>query len=167
MAARLHGINIDPHQEFELCRNLWGNPIKSEEKVQDNWISVSGIIKILSHLNIPSSYYGVPENTDTAVQHIMDSLSEGKQVIFASVPSPKYPFPENPFSRHSHYVLCAGFSKDGKIVVANSSKNATAFIQLVDADVIAKALSYSSEPLDMTWGEMKYFSNCTGYVIVG
>lgn len=50
MAARMNGVkDIDPQKEFELCRKLWGSP-KSH---QNNAITICGIDKILTELNVP------------------------------------------------------------------------------------------------------------------
>lgn len=59
MVARLHGVNIDPHIEFEYCRKHWGIP-KKEHPHQGNWISVSGIVKVLTHFHITAECFGVP-----------------------------------------------------------------------------------------------------------
>lgn len=166
MAARLHGVKIDPHIEFEYCRNHWGTP-KREQPHQGNWLSVSGIVKVLTSFQISAECFGVPINGEKeAVEHILEALSAGKHVIIWSEPSER--FPENPFSKGSHYVLAVGFNNDGKIVIANSSEKWTSEgVQLVDADTIGKALFLGSEPMDMTWGESERYSNCSGYVVVG
>ena len=166
MAARLHGVNIDPHTEFAYCRQQWGIPQK-ELPYQENWISVSGIVKVLTQLNIKAEGFGVPVNKEKiSAEHILKALSEGKQVIIWSQPSEK--FPDNPFSKGSHYVLAAGYDANGKIVIANSSEKWTSTgIQLVDALTIEKALYSGSQPLDMTWGESKRHADCAGYVVVG
>jgi hypothetical protein len=167
MAARLHGVAINPHTEYEQCRRLFGEPRQDGNPAQDHFMSVSGIVKVLTGFQIQADYFGVPENgADNAVRHILASLSEGKQVIFWSHPSEN--FPQNPFSQNEHYVLAAGFSEKGKIVIANSSeKAAPEGVQLVDSNAVAAALAPGSEPADITWGEPEHLHNCSGYVVVG
>lgn len=165
MAARLHGVDIDPYMEFDYCRSHWGAPGK-EEPIQGNWISLSGVVKVLAHFKINAECFGVPiDGEKSAVEHILKSLSQGKQVIFWSEPSER--FPENPFSKGAHYVFAVGYNEEGKIVIANSSEKWTPDgIQLVDAATIGKALFLGSDPLDMTWGEPGRRSNSAGYVVI-
>lgn len=167
MAARLHGVDLNPYEEFEYCRKNWGTPISEGKRRQLNWISVSGIVKVLTSFGIPAACFGVPVGGEyEAADHIVAALKEGKQVIIWSEPSEK--FPENPFSKGSHYVLAVGFDENGKIVIANSSeKLTTEGVQLVDSETIAKSLFQGSEPWDMTWGEPENYSNSAGYVVVG
>jgi len=166
MALRLNGIyNIDPHDEFTLCRELWGEPQKDREFPQDNLQSVSGITKILHHYGIAAEYFGV-KDLKTARKHIETALKTGKQVIFWSHPTED--FPENPFSKHEHYVLAVGYTEDGQIMVANSSERWTQTgVQLVNIETIKKALFLGADPIDMTWGERDHYINCAGYVVVG
>ena len=161
MALNLHGIKIDPHEEFTLCRKLWGEP----KEHQGNYQTVSGITEILAHYGVSACRCGVPSRK-RAARRIQKALESGKQVIFWS--KPREDFPENPFSKGSHYVLAVGYTKDGQILVANSSqKSAPSGVQTVDIDTIAQALYLGAAPRYMTWGERDRHINCAGYVIVG
>lgn len=165
MALNLNGVKINPHEEFTLCRKLWGAPNREKEFPQDNLQSVAGITKILNYHGVKAEYFGVG-NLDEVKDHFETSLKEGKQIIFWS--HPKEEFPENPFSKYEHYVLAVGYTQDGKILVANSSEMWTEqAIHLVDIEVIVKALFWGAKPIDMTWGERDHYVNCSGYVIVG
>lgn len=167
MAARLHGVDIDPYREFELCRKLWGAPDENGTPSKINYISVCGITKILAHLGIKASFYGVPKGTAAkAARHIVESLEEGKMVIICSVPNEEYP--DNPFSKGAHYVLAVGFTEDGKILIANSSVTpAPTGIQLVDEEMIMKAVYRDADPdTDGTWGELPNVYRSAGYVVV-
>lgn len=167
MALQLHGIQINPHEEYELCRKLWGVPNENGKPIQHHFMSISGISKIMKHFNIPAKCYNVPESDFSQTKSIIISaLSEGKQVAFWSQPSPN--FPENPFSKGEHYVMAIGFLEDGKIAVANSSeKMAPQGVQGVTFETIEKALYHGSEPTDMTWGEPEHYNNCAGFVVIG
>lgn len=165
MAANLHGVEITPYEEYENCRKMWGEP---KEGKQYHYMSVTGIRKSLNSFGVTAQEYGVisEERLDDVKAHIIQSLSEGKQVIFWSDPTER--FPENPFSKGEHYVLAAGFDENGKIVVLNSSERWTAEgIQLVDIDTIVRALRWDSDPQDTTWGEPGNHEHCSGYVVVG
>jgi hypothetical protein len=65
--------------------------------------------------------------------------------------------------------MAVGYTKEGKILVANSSeKRAPEGVQLVDIATIAKALQLGADPVDLTWGERcPVRSRYAGYVIVG
>jgi len=159
MAANLHGKTLNPYGEYLFCRELWGPPGEH----QDHFQTVSGIVKVLTHLGVKAKAFGVPDR-DAALVRILDALAAGKQVIFWSQPGEH--FPENPFSQSAHYVLAAGIQPDGKILIANSSEKAAPDgIQTVKADEIGKALYEGSTAEDLTWG-VDDFSSCAGYVIV-
>lgn len=165
MALRLNGIDIDPHREFTLCRQLWGAPVREREFPQDNLQSVAGITKIINHFGVKAEYFGVPD-LKAAEKHFEDALKTGKQVIFWSHPTPE--FPENPFSKNEHYVLAVGYTEEGKILVANSSERWTATaVHEVSMQTIMRALFFGADPIDMTWGERDHYINCSGYVVVG
>jgi hypothetical protein len=165
MALRLNGIdNIDPHGEFTLCRQLWGAPVREREFPQDNLQSVSGITKIINHFGVKAEYFGIPDLA-AAEKQFDAALKAGKQIIFWSHPTPE--FPENPFSKHDHYVMAVGYMPDGKILVANSSRWAATTAQVVDMQTIMRALFIGADPIDMTWGERDHYINCSGYVVVG
>lgn len=163
MAANLHGVKIDPYEEYLHCRKLWGPP---GEK-QYHFMSLPGIQKILASFGIPSEIYGVKTGEgEKAAAHIMEALRQEKLVIFVSEPSDR--LPDNPFSTGLHYVMCVGFAEDGSVIVANSSRRATdKGVQLTDEKTIAAAIYQNCEPGGMTWGEMERFYNGCGYVIVG
>ncbi len=165
MALNLHGIKITPHEEFALCRKLWGAPVREREFPQDNLQSVAGITKILKYHGVKAEYFGVYD-LKTVKEHFERSLKEGKQIIFWSHPTES--FKENPFSQFEHYVMAVGYTKDNKILVANSSEKwAEEGVQIVDIETILKALFLGASPIDMTWGERDHYINCSGYVVVG
>lgn len=165
MALRLNGVcNMDPHKEFTTCRQLWGEPKKDREFPQDNLQSVSGITKILQHYGVKAEYFGVPD-LDKAEKHFDEALKVGKQIIFWSHPTED--FPDNPFSPNEHYVMAVGYTPEGKILVANSSRWAATAVQIVDMQTIMRALYLGAAPIDMTWGERDHYINCAGYVVVG
>lgn len=167
MAANLYGISIDPDEEYELCIKLWGKFNDKATPPQAGFQTASGITKVLHHFNIPAEFFGTKEQgIDKACEHIISSLSNGKQVIFWSHPTDE--FPDNPFSPGEHYVLACGFDENGKIVVANSSNRVSGDgIQLVDISAIKKSLHIASEPQDRTWGELDCLEKDAGYVVVG
>lgn len=152
MALCLHGVQINPYEEYELCRALWGAPRAEDPYCQDHFASISGITKIMAHFGVPAEYFGVPHGgSDAAAEKIENYLREGKLVIFWS--SPKR-YPDNPFSSGSHYVLAAGITAEGKILIANSGSRTTAKngIHLTDRATIARALFEGSTPEECTWG---------------
>ena len=167
MALNLNGITINPHEEFTLCRKMWGEPRMGEPLFEDNFISASGITKVISSFGIAAQTFGVPMGkAEDAAQHIENMLKDGKQVIFWSHPSEK--LPDNPFSKGEHYVLAVGFERNGNILIANSSENAAVSdgIQTTDRATIAKVLQEGCEPMDFTWGRYDLVHS-GGYVIVG
>ena len=167
MAAKLHHVDIDPHQEYCLCRDLWGPPMElPDDKGQDHFQSMAGIVKILTKLNISAACYGIKDQgVHHALDHILVSLKEGKLVIFASNPDH---FPNNPFSSGYHWVMAVGFMEDGKILIANSSERATpSGVQFVTPDIIERALFYNATVgTDLTWGELERLHEGCGYIVI-
>jgi len=165
MALNLHGIKITPHEEFALCRKLWGEPVRDQEFPQGNYQSIPGIAKILQYHGVKAECFGVPTQ-ESAAKQIEAALREGKQVIFWS--NPNADFPENPFSVGEHYVMAVGYTEQGEILVANSSeRKAPTGMNLVDINTIVRALFLGSQPTDKTWGEKGDHIHCAGYVVVG
>jgi len=168
MAARLHGVELDPHKEYELCRKLWGPPKElPDDKGQDHFQSMAGIVKVLQSLGIPAVCFGVKEQgAKAAVEHMMAALFDGKQVIFASDPDD---YPDNPFSSGYHWVMAVGFAAEGQILIANSSAKAVPDgIQLVTPEIIERALFRESVvAMDLTWGELERLYEGCGYIVVG
>lgn len=165
MVLNLHGVNIDPHEEYTLCRKRWGKPRMGEPLFEDNFLSGTGIAEILESFNVPAKTYGVPEgNVNAAAKHISDCLKDGKQVILWSHPSDK--LPDNPFSSGEHWILAVGYMEDGQILVANSSQKAATDkgIQFTDIETIEKVLFEGSEPMDFTWGRYD-LKHGGGYVV--
>ena len=167
MVLNLHGVKIDPHEEFTTCRKLWGEPRKDEPYCEDNFISAAGSVKILRHFGVEAACFGVPAGEcDKAAEHIVQSLGEGRQVIIWSHPSPK--LPNNPYSPGEHYILAAGMTEDGRILIANSSSRAAVNdgIQYIDKETISKILYEGCTPADRTWG--CYPLNISGgYIVAG
>ncbi|MBR3934681.1 MAG: hypothetical protein IKJ68_12350 [Clostridia bacterium] len=167
MALNLNGVKINPHEEFTLCRKMWGEPRMYEPVNEDNFLSVSGIEKVLVSFGVNAKCYGVPKGeTLKCAKHIEDSLKDGKLVILVSEPSDR--LPDNPFSTGLHYVLAVSADDDGKILVANSSMRSAAIngIQYTDYKTIAKVLWDGAQPGDYTWGRYDFPHTC-GYVVVG
>ena len=162
MAARLHGVDIDPHGEYEYCRALWGAP----EGDQGHWLSTAGIVKVLRSLNIPAEGFGVKQTGEkNAAANILAALSAGKQVIFTSNPDD---YPDNPFSGGYHWVMAVALQEDGTVLIANSSvATAPDGIQFVTPETIEKALfRESTAPQDMTWGEGNRIHEGSGYIVL-
>lgn len=164
MAARLRGVDMDPHREYLLCRELWGEP--DARKGQDHFLTVAGIKKVLAHLGISAQCYGVAENGQKqAVAHILSSLQAGKLVIFVSDP---FRDTDNIFSTGYHYVMAVGFDENGKIVIANSSENTSkGGVQPVAPEKIENAL-YQGGTADesMTWGIVEFLPKGCTYAVV-
>ncbi|MBQ9859768.1 MAG: hypothetical protein IJO76_03710 [Clostridia bacterium] len=163
MAARLFGVDIDPHQEYAYCRTLWGEPTND----QGHWLSAAGVAKILRSLSVPAKEFGVKHNgAKKATEHILSALRQGKAVIFTSDPQR---YPDNPFSSGAHWVMAVSLEKDGTILVANSAeKFAPTGIQYVMPKEIEKALfPESTAPPEMTWGEHNRIGEGSGYIVVG
>lgn len=165
MAARLRGVEIDPYEEYVLCRQLWGEP--DEEKGQDHFLTVAGVVKVLRYLNIPARCYGVPEQGQkAAATHIVSCLQDQKQVIFVSDP---FRDPGNVFSTGYHYVMAVGLDSEGRILIANSSENTSkGGVQLVSPETVEKALYQGgTADMEMNWGVVEtLYKGCT-YVVVG
>ena len=163
MALNLHSVEIDPYEEYMLCRKLWGEPVYPQE----NFMSVAGASKMLNHLGVSAKPYASVDKYE-AIKNITDALDEGKMVIFSVGPYDANP--GHPFSKGSHWVLAAGYDATGKIVVANSSLRAITQdgIQVVEPEIIRDSL-YVSERLDesRTWGIQLPRTLAGGYVIVG
>lgn len=166
MALNLNGIKINPHEEFTLCRKMWGEPRMCEPVNEDNFLSVSGIVKVIKSFGVNAEYFGIPiGKAMECAKHIEASLKEGKVVIFWSHPSEK--IPHNPFSTGEHFVLAVGTDNKG-IVIANSTNRCDAVggIQHTDCETIAKSLWDGCEPYDFTWGRYDLLHS-GGYVVVG
>ena len=165
MALNLHGIKLTPHDEFTLCRKLWGEPVREQEYPQGNYQTVSGISKILRYHGVNAECFGVPSREAVAA-HMEEMLKLGKQIIFWS--NPNEDFPENPFSFGEHYVMAVGYTEEGSVLVANSSeRKAPEGVHLTDINTIVKALYLGAEPTDLTWGQKGMHQHCAGYVVVG
>lgn len=163
MAARLHGVQIDPHSEYIYCRKLWGDP---SEK-QGHWLTTMGIVKVLHSLGVPAQGFGVAQfGAQQATVQIVSALEAGKQVVFTSNPDH---YPDNPFSKGYHWVMAVSLEENGTILVANSSDKATIEgVQRVTCDMIEKALfAEATAPEDMTWGEPDRIYEGSGFVVVG
>ena len=169
MMATLLGKPITPHEEYEMCVKEWGEPnSKPTEFTQYPFITVSGIVEILSKLKVKAKYYPIkPIGTEKATKHMLEEVKQGKLACFISTPSEN--FPENPFSQGHHYVLIVGYLENGKILIANSSVKHNPEIEginIVDAETIEKALSPVADPLpNRTWGVLENLDESCGYII--
>lgn len=167
MALNLNGIKITPYEEFELCRKMWGEPRMGEPLFEDNFISPSGIAQIIKRFGINAAAYGIEAGKSyEASVHIEKELQNGRQVIIWSHSSEK--LNPNPFSKGEHYILAAGFTQDGKILIANTSDYVAAQngIQFTDRQTIEKILMDGTRITDYTWGRYN-FSDGGSYVVVG
>jgi len=155
MALNLYGIAIDPHGEYCHCRELWGAPQVNAQKNQHHYMSVSGIVKVLTGFGVPAAYFGVPSDAMKQVEsHIDAALRSGKQVIFWS--RPQESFPDNPFSAGDHYVMAVGYAENGFILIANSSeRTAPDGVQFVTLETVLRALFPDATPADLTWGRTR------------
>lgn len=169
MLCNLSGIEITPYKHLEHCVELWGEPtIAPSGNQQYYFLSITGLAESLNSLGVSCKYYGHKnQGVENAVEHIYESLKQGKLIIFVSSPSES--FPDNPFSKGDHYVLAVGLTKDNKILIANSSTNGIYTIgegiQEVDLETIKKALNPIAEPIDRTWGELVDLHLGIGYIV--
>lgn len=166
MALNLFGVRINPHEEYALCRELWGAPKIDGHNGQGNFQSVSGIAKIIGHFGIAAEVYGVSTREEAAAR-IESALREGRPVIFES--HPREDNTDNPFSRGEHWVMAVGYTEDGKILVANSSNRVPGDgVNLVSIATVSDALYLGADPADYTWGEWRdEFLHGVGYIVVG
>ncbi len=167
MALNLHGIKINPHEEFSLCRKMWGEPRMGVPLFEDNFLSPTGIAEVIKSFGINANAYGIEKGkTYEASLHIEKELQRGKQVILWSHPSER--LPDNPFSMGEHYVLAVGYTPEGKILIANSSDYAAREngIQSAKLETIEKVLMDETSTTDYTWGRYD-FSKAGSYVVVG
>ena len=167
MALNLNGVKISPHEEFVLCRKMWGEPRMGEPLCEDNFISPSGLAQIIKRFGINAAAYGIEAGKSyEASVHIEKELQNGRQVIIWSHSSEK--LNPNPFSKGEHYILAAGFTQDGKILIANTSDYVADQngIQFTDRVTIEKILMEDTRITDYTWGRYN-FSDGGSYVVVG
>ena len=167
MALNLNGITINPHDEYCLCRELWGAPRMGEPIYEGNFLSETGIAEIIRHYGIPAQAFGIEKGKAyEASIFIENELLSGKQVIIWSHPSDK--LTDNPFSDGEHYILAVGFAKDGKILIANSSNRSKAEngIQFTERETIEKVLFEGTETTDYTWGRHD-FTKSGAFVVIG
>lgn len=170
MVLNLLGIEINPHEHVKRCVKRWGEPkISKNGNQQYYFLTPKGIVDSLASFGVEAKCYGhKSQGVDSAMEHIINSLKDGKMVIFIS--SPLETFKENPFSKGDHYVLALGITDEGKIIIANSSTNGVyeigEGIQIVDRETIKKSLNPIAEPLKETWGEIVDLHLGIGYIVV-
>ena len=167
MTLRLFGVEIDPYEEYLHCRKMWGEPRQGEPLFEENYLSGTGIEKVINSLGVPAKAYGVEiGKTKESAEHIFESLKNGKAVVLWSHPSSK--LPDNPFSPGEHWIILCGLTDDGKILVANSSKRGKTDrgIQFTDIETIEKVLLEGSSINDYTWGRHD-LAGGGAYVVVG
>lgn len=167
MALNLNGIKITPHEEFSLCRKMWGEPRMGEPLFEDNFISASGIAQVIKSFGINATAYGVETGKSyEASVHIEQELKNGKQVILWSHPSEN--LIDNPFSSGDHYILAVGFTEEGKILIANSSNYVADQngIQFTNRQTLEKVLMDDTRVTDYTWGRYN-FNDAGSYVVIG
>lgn len=162
MAARLHGVEIDPAIEFDTCVELWDEPDEGHDWFQ----TARGITEVLRAYGIPSSAFGVPEDAEglSMTRYFLEcALDSGHQVIFWS-----HPYDEkNIFSTGEHYVMAAGYDEDGHVVVLNSgAKKTVEGFQLTSLDTIMESVYRGSRAELTGWGVEDDLPACGGIVIV-
>ena len=169
MAARLHGVgDIDPPTEYERCLTLWGEP----DETHDHFITARGIVDVLRSFGVMAESFGVP--TDAAGLagvrgRIEAALSEGRQVIFWSHPTPRPDGngTDNPFSTGEHYVMAVGYTADWQILIANSGNRVTSDgAQLCGMDTVMECLFKGCTAALTGWGVDNRLPDCGGVVIV-
>ena len=171
MVCNLLGIEMNPHAHIERCVKLWGEPsIASNGNQQYYFLTPNGIVESLTGMGVKAECFGHKnQGVDSAVKHIVNSLKDGKMVIFISSPSKE--FLDNPFSKGDHYVLAVGITESGKILIANSSTNGIYTIgegvQEVDEVAIKKSLNPIAEPIKTKWGEITDLHEGIGYIVIG
>ena len=169
MAARLHGVeDIDPLKEYERCLSLWGEP----DENHDHFITARGIAEVLASFGVAAESFGVPADEaglDAVRVRIQTALSEGRQVIFWSHPTPRPDGngTDNPFSTGEHYVMAVGYTANGQILIANSGNRVTSDgAQLCGMDTILECLFRGCTAALTGWGVGKRLPDCGGVVIV-
>ena len=153
MALNLCGVAITPYEEYLLCRKMWGEPRYNEPFCEENYMSATGIERIISDFGIFAKAYGIENGkTHEAAEQIRHELQKGRLVIIWSHPSQK--LLDNPFSPGEHYVLLCGIDDGGKILVANSSIRGKADrgIQYTDIETVEKVLFEGAKISGYTWG---------------
>lgn len=167
MALNLNGIKIDPHEEYTYCRKLWGEPRMGEPLFEDHFLSETGIAQVIRSFGVNAKAFGIEAGKAyEASCHIEKELSEGRVVIIWSHPSDK--LPDNPFSPGEHYILAAGITDNGEILIANSSLKAHTKdgIQFAERETLEKVLFENTVTTDYTWGRYD-FTKSGAYVVVG
>lgn len=170
MVLNLKGKPITPHEHIEHCVELWGEPnSKPSTNQQYYFLSVTGLCESLNSYGVKAKWFGHKESgVQGALNNIINSLKQGKMVIFISSPSKE--FLDNPFSKGDHYVLAVGLTEDNKIIIANSSVNSHyeigEGIQICDELTIKKSLNPIAEPVQRTWGEIVDLHKGIGYVVI-
>lgn len=162
MAARLHGVEIDPSMEFDSCVELWDEPDEHHDWFQ----TARGITEVLRAYGVPSSAFGVPEDEKglSITRYLIEcALSTGHQVIFWS-----HPYDDNNiFSSGEHYVMAAGYDEEERVVVLNSgTKKTRQGFHRTDLDAIMESVYRGSSASLTGWGLEDDLPACGGIVIV-
>ncbi len=167
MALALNGVSdVTPHDEYVHCRQMWGAPKEEEPFHQGHFLSTVGVYKSVTSYGVAAEYVPIPTGGESAcADRLYQALEEGKTAIFWSHPFTS----DNPFSTGDHYVLAAGLTDDGNILIANSSIHAKTDhlgVQIVTKQTIADALWGNDSHPDATWGNGDE-NLAAGFVIVG
>lgn len=156
MAACLRGKATTPAAVLKMAVNLWGKPGSGESYA----LSARGAATLLKKLGVTAAAYTVTAANLTSMKTtIKQALKTGKQVICFTH---KYDA-NDPFASGDHYVLAVGYSKDDKIVVANSG--GLGRIQKVSLTKLMAYIYHSGTGKDATW--LKTSAGSAGIVIVG
>lgn len=171
MACNLLGVSLNPHQSIEKCVEIWGEPaIGLSGNQQYYFLTPTGMVEELNALGVKANWFGYEnQGVESALNHILTSLKNGKMIAFISSPSDN--FKDNPFSKGDHWVLAVGFTNEGKVLIANSSTNGIYDIgegvQEVDGETIKRSFNPNGNPIKRTWGEIENLHLGIGYVVIG
>ncbi len=152
MAATLMGRSITPLQFAEKAVAQFG--------YKNTAISTAGIVTVMKKLKIPAVRYSVTKANLSRIRKKIDTaLKAGKPVICWT-----YPYDgKNLFAKGSHYVLAVGYTKEGKVLVANSGSRGP--LHQTSLDRLTANLYHSCRGKDKGW--YKHSPGSAGIVIVG
>lgn len=152
MAATLMGRSTTPALFTEMAVALFG--------ARSAAISTAGIVKVLKKIKVSAKRYNVTRtNGDNIKSKIKAALKAGKPVICWTAPNDN----KDPFSGGHHYVLAVGYTKEGKVLVANSGGRGP--IQLTSLDTLCQYLYHACTGKDTGW--CRSAAGSAGIVIVG
>lgn len=123
-------------------------------------ISTAGIVRVLKHEGVKAARYNVTAKNVGAVKKKIDkALKAGNPVICWTCAR----MDGDPFARGHHYVLAVGYTKGGKVLIANSGGRGP--VQIVSLDTLCKYLHRGNTGKDRGW--YTNTRDSAGIVIVG